>query len=119
MSNIGRCGSLTGMFGPQQFNKILHEINTEGDKNTSAMDHSDMNASVGHHRLVALQELDLGLLVRLHPELGEHLRQGHLHLGHCEALTCGQQVNQIAFSDTCSTQNMEPRGPINLIDNLK
>ena len=61
------------------------------------MEHSDMNASVGHHRLVALLELDPGLLVRLQPELGQHLRQGHLHLRHCESLTCGQQVYQIPF----------------------
>ena len=55
------------------------------------MAHSDMNASVGHHRLVALLELDPGqVLVRLHPELGEHLCQGHLHLSHCKSLTCGQ-----------------------------
>ena len=70
------------------------------------MDHSDMNASVGHHRLVALLELNLGFLVRLHPELGEHLRQGHLHLGHCKSLTCGQQVYQIGFSGTSSIQNV-------------
>ena len=62
------------------------------------MDHPDMNASVGHHRLVALLELNLGRLVRLHPELGKHLCQGHLHLGHCESLTCGQQLYQVQYS---------------------
>ena len=44
---------------------------------------------IGHHGLVALLELDLGRLVSLHPELGDHLGQGHLHLGHGEPLPCG------------------------------
>ena len=49
---------------------------------------------IGHHGLVALLELDLGGLVRLHPELGDHLGQGHLHLGHCEPLPCGcEKIN--------------------------
>ena len=47
---------------------------------------------IGHHGLVALLELDLGGLVRLHPELGDHLGQGHLHLGHREPLPCGRNM---------------------------
>ena len=74
-------------------------MNTEGvDKSSLSMDHPDMNVSVGHHGLVPLLELNPGqVLVRLHPELGEHLRQGHLHLRHCKSLTCGYQLYQIQF----------------------
>ena len=85
LSNMGWCVAFRGTY------RIIHEINTEGvDKSSLSMDHPDMNVSVGHHGLVPLLELNPGhVLVRLHPELGEHLRQGHLHLRHCKSLTCG------------------------------
>ena len=53
---------------------------------------------IGHHGLVALLELDLGGLVRLHPELGDHLGQGHLHLGHGEPLPCGCEIHTVNTS---------------------
>ena len=53
---------------------------------------------IGHHGLVALLELDLGRLVRLHPELGDHLGQGHLHLGHGEPLPCGRNYMKTSLS---------------------
>ena len=60
---------------------------------------------IGHHGLVALLELDLGRLVRLHPELGDHLGQGHLHLGHGEPLPCGRNMKldqgALGMSDPC------------------
>ena len=53
---------------------------------------------IGHHGLVALLELDLGGLVRLHPELGDHLGQGHLHLGHREPLPCGHKTMKTSLN---------------------
>ena len=53
---------------------------------------------IGHHGLVALLELDLGRLVSLHPELGDHLGQGHLHLGHGEPLPCGRKKMNTSLS---------------------
>ena len=53
---------------------------------------------IGHHGLVALLELDLGGLVRLHPELGDHLGQGHLHLGHGKPLPFGRKKMNSSLS---------------------
>ena len=53
---------------------------------------------IGHHGLVALLELDLGGLVSLHPELGDHLGQGHLHLGHGEPFPCGRKTANKSLS---------------------
>ena len=66
---------------------------------------------IGHHGLVALLELDLGRLVSLHPELGDHLGQGHLHLGHGEPLPCGRNMKTYLSEKTFKLIPMQARGP--------
>ena len=66
---------------------------------------------IGHHGLVALLELDLGGLVSLHPELGDHLGQGHLHLGHREPLPCGRNMKTSLSEKAFKLIPMQARGP--------